>query len=283
MAKTAEKTGRIPKIYKLPIDGIPLGYVDRIRVFNNYCRDRIGKKEIDESTVIEFFRMLTETKKPNTVNTYVYSIKSAYQKICKTDLMKFKVSEFFKQIERPKIVKKISPNKVVTIEDLEKALEDESPQWKLLIYFIFNHGLRVSELTGLRWLDITKIKPGIVEAVIRGKGNRTRRIYFSEDYLNRIKIAFGSELYLFEFHRKTRINRDTIRKKIQSCFQKKLNRRFTTHWLRHSQANAMIDSGKSIREIADYLGHSSPDITSAHYDQSGITPEMKVGEEVVPR
>lgn len=282
MAKTSEKVGRIPKIYKLPDDGVSKGYVDRIRVFNRFCRDKIGNKEIDDKTVIAFFEEMKLHKKATTLSTYIYSIKSAYLKICKTDLMKFKVSEFFKQIERPKLIKKISPNKLVTIEDLKKAMEDEKPVWKLLVYFIYNHALRVSEATSIRLNDIDVIKPGIVEAIVRGKGNRTRRIFFSEDYLNKIKIAFGSEMYLFEFQRKTQINRDTIRKKIQACFQKKLNRKFTTHWLRHSQANAMISDGKSIREIADYLGHSSPDITSAHYDQSGITPEIKVSEEIIP-
>jgi integrase len=282
MAKTQEKVGRIPKIYKLPDDGVSKGYVDRIRVFNRFSRDKMGNKEIDDKTVISFFEEMKLHKKATTLSTYIYSIKSAYLKICKTDLMKFKVSEFFKQIERPKLIKKISPNKLVTIEDLKKAMEDEKPVWKLLVYFIYNHALRVSEATSIRLNDIDVIKPGIVEAIVRGKGNRTRRIFFSEDYLNKIKIAFGSEMYLFEFQRKTQINRDTIRKKIQACFQKKLNRKFTTHWLRHSQANAMISDGKSIREIADYLGHSSPDITSAHYDQSGITPEMKVSEEIIP-
>ncbi|MCZ8345149.1 MAG: tyrosine-type recombinase/integrase [Leptospiraceae bacterium] len=282
MTKTQEKVGRIPKIYKLPDDGVSKGYVDRIRVFNRFCRDKMGNKEIDDKTVIAFFEEMKLHKKATTLSTYIYSIKSAYLKICKTDLMKFKVSEFFKQIERPKLIKKISPNKLVTIEDLKKAMEDEKPVWKLLVYFIYNHALRVSEATNIRLNDIDVIKPGIVEAIVRGKGNRTRRIFFSEDYLNKIKIAFGSEMYLFEFQRKTQINRDTIRKKIQACFQKKLNRKFTTHWLRHSQANAMISDGKSIREIADYLGHSSPDITSAHYDQSGITPEMKVSEEIIP-
>ena len=55
MTKTQEKVGRIPKIYKLPDDGVSKGYVDRIRVFNRFCRDKMGNKEIDDKTVIAFF------------------------------------------------------------------------------------------------------------------------------------------------------------------------------------------------------------------------------------
>lgn len=280
MANTAEKTGKIPKIYKLPIDGIPKGYIDRIKVFNEYCRIKMGKREIDEQTVLDFFKLQSETKRANTVYNYLYSIKAAYIKICKTDLQILKVQRFFAQIERPRIVKRVSSNKVASKEDLLKAIEDEPIQWKLLIAFIFQHGLRVSEALSLRWLDLSDGKPGIVEAEIRGKGSKNRRIFCSKKTIDQIRSAFGSELYLFEFHRKTKINRDSVRKRIANAFKKKLNRKFTTHWLRHSRANQLLNSGESIRSVADYLGHSSPDITSAHYDQSGITPERMVHDEL---
>ncbi len=155
----------------------------------------------------------------------------------------------------------------------------------LLVVILYNTGIRIGEALGLRIGDID-LAEKVIWIVPRGdnsngaraKSGRTRGVPVHDyvvnmyvDYLTSKEYgpAFeaGSE-YVFANVRAGMLGRAMTLANVYKL-NKSLKRRtriaFNWHMFRHSHASEAIAAGYSLLEVAERLGHSSPQTTAAFY------------------
>jgi len=124
-------------------------------------------------------------------------------------------------------------------------------------------GLRISELTAVRLDDVSASESSIV---VRGKGNKERRVYLPAGLAKRIVrryVALRGTLQTTDplllirgcgRPATTPFLRAQIRRLAQSGG---ISRRVTPHMLRHTAATQLLEAGVDIRVVQRLLGHSS--------------------------
>ena len=154
-----------------------------------------------------------------------------------------------------------------------------------LVVLLYNTGLRLGEALGLRHADVD-LSERVIWVVprannengARAKAGRVRAVPVHE-YVVRMyedlmtsreyEIAFESGTdYVFCNVERGRIGRAmTISraKKLQARLVSRSGIRFHWHMLRHSHASEAIAAGYGLLEVADRLGHASPQTTVEFY------------------
>ena len=137
---------------------------------------------------------------------------------------------------------------------------------------LYSSGCRVSEIAGLRMRDL---KADYRSAIVHGKGNKDRIVFFSD------KAVAAFKLYLEE--RKMHVKAE---KPVASVFISRrgtglsvrgiygivdryssvegTNRHVSPHSFRHSFATSMLNAGADIRIVQEMLGHSSISTTQRY-------------------
>lgn len=124
-------------------------------------------------------------------------------------------------------------------------------------------GLRISELTSLRVLDVTGAATRIR---VRGKGDRERTVYVANDRLQQDfryywQTTFdskGSQAWLFANAKGDRLTPQAYRKRLRTLSRSlRIEPHLTPHRFRHSAATLLIEEGVDIRLVQRLLGHAS--------------------------
>ena len=130
---------------------------------------------------------------------------------------------------------------------------------KTLIMLAFRHGLRVSELVGLRW-DMIDLKAGHLH-VNRAK-NGTPAVHPLRGpelrALRRLQREYPSTPYVFVTERSGPLTTSTVRKLFARAGETaKLPFPIHPHMLRHSTGYKLANDGHDTRAIQHYLGHKN--------------------------
>lgn len=131
------------------------------------------------------------------------------------------------------------------------------------IICLFVTGLRVGELAGA---GLTEVDPKEASILVRGKGNRERRVFLTgqeaiqslNSYLAaRGKVTAASERLLVSAAGAD-VTPQFIRRKLSVLGKRaRIERRVTPHMLRHTAATQLIEAGVDIRFVQKLLGHAS--------------------------
>lgn len=153
-----------------------------------------------------------------------------------------------------------------------------------IIETLYSCGLRVSELTHLRFSDLFFDK-GFVR--VQGKGSKQRLVPISgvavqkiENYLlhrNQQTVKKGNENILFLSSRGTAISRITIFRYIrQYAAAAGIDKEISPHVFRHSFATHLLERGANIRVIQEMLGHEKITTTEiyTHVDRHFLRQEI---------
>lgn len=150
----------------------------------------------------------------------------------------------------------------------------------LLIQFLKETGLRISELITLK-RDIFVKKENVYYFSFIGKGKKQRKNFILDFILEETKNYYNGKTYLFEFN-ETRVEysfseKERIRKwishKLNKYSKQILGREINPHDFRHYFATRMLKEGKTIKAIANWLGHSTTSITNDMYVHDELCPE----------
>jgi integrase/recombinase XerD len=182
-------------------------------------------------------------------------------------------------LESPKIRRSLPG--YLRLEEVERLLElpDQTTPLGLrdraMLEVLYSTGLRVSELTSLRVMDLDT-KVGCVRCI--GKGDKERivpvgrkALAMVEKYLRHGRTALiatnrtSSGAFLFVNRRGGRISRVGVWK-IFSSYGRKAGLRvpLTPHMLRHSFATHLLERGADLRSVQLMLGHSDISTTQIY-------------------
>lgn len=134
----------------------------------------------------------------------------------------------------------------------------------LLCLMAYRHGLRVSELIGIRISDID-LRAGRL-SVHRLKGGLGVQHPIEGDELRAIKTHLKArrEGHLFLSERGTPLTRQAISYLLREISGRAGLPHVNPHMLRHSCGYYLANRGNDLRLIQDYLGHRSPEHTARY-------------------
>ncbi len=170
------------------------------------------------------------------------------------------------KIHRPKRAK-LLPN-VLSKEEIKLILNAHSNiKHKTMLSLIYSCGLRRSELLNLKPADIDS-KRGIV-IVRQGKGKKDRIAPLSLKILEMLReyyLGYKPKTWLFEgqIENAKYDERSLCNVLKQALTKSNINKPVSLHWLRHSYATHLLESGTDLRYIQELLGHSSSKTTEIY-------------------
>jgi integrase/recombinase XerD len=170
------------------------------------------------------------------------------------------------KIHRPKR-SKILPN-VLSKEEIKLILNAHSNiKHKTMLSLIYSCGLRRSELLNLKPADIDS-KRGIV-IIRQAKGKKDRISPLSPKILEMLReyyTLYKPSIWLFEGQNSgEKYSEQSLQSVLKQALQKVGNTKpVTLHWMRHSYATHLLESGTDLRYIQELLGHSSSKTTEIY-------------------
>jgi len=228
---------------------------------NSQFLDYIKKspEEINEDDVKLYVADKISNNAATSVILFLAAIKFAYLNILKKDITL--------GIKRPKREKKLPV--VLTKQEILSLLSNlPTRKSKLMVSLIYACGLRVSELTALKVLDLEfEEKIGQVRQA-KGKKDRIFNIpdFLIEDLHKQVEIQkkFNQE-YLFSGKEGKQMTSRNLQKIVSYAAQKaNISKSVHCHTLRHSFATHLLENGVDIRKIQVLLGHSSISTTELY-------------------
>ena len=262
-------------------------YKDTFRVYLRYLEDvhgisatKASINHFDLQYLQSFCKYLEEKRKnkPVTINNRTAAIKSfmqyaaeiapEYSAISKRALMlpaqKYEtpVMSFVTKDEFNTLVKTCDTSTFIGARD------------KLMLMLMYNTGVRVSELLGIRVSDIQNADSiSHASVIIHGKGRKQREvplwkstIKYIHRYLKEYPIEYNG--YLFINKNGDELTRSGVRTRINKLVSQAIvlapglkEKTITPHTFRHSVAMNLLMSGIDISTIAIWLGHSSIETT----------------------
>ncbi len=235
-------------------------YSDAIKTFLAFYNDK-AVEEIDNLDLIRFN------------NDYILKkgLSSSYQNQLANGIKKFYIIIEHRKmdvslIHRPKKEKTL-PN-VLSKQEVKMILEAHTNiKHRMMLSLIYSCGLRRSELLNLKPSDIDS-KRGIV--IIRlAKGKKDRIAPLSEKILELLRVYYKAnrpKVYLFEGQTPGEMyDERSLQQVLKSALIKaKVAKPVSLHWLRHSYATHLLESGTDLRYIQELLGHKSSKTTEIY-------------------
>lgn len=153
----------------------------------------------------------------------------------------------------------LTPGEIKTVLNELKKTKHSTRNY-LMIYLMYRHGFRVSELINLKYgnflfdinrIEVNRLKDGISTThPLLGSELRAIKKYI------RIRKPKNKHDYFFLTERKEPFSRKGINYILKEV-EKKTNIRVTPHMIRHSTGFYMANKGLSLRTIQEYLGHKN--------------------------
>lgn len=232
----------------------------------NNCND-ISK--INKGLIRMFF---VELKNKNISNRslarYYSSLNSFFKYILEHEGIKNNPMEL---IECPRYTKKI-PLYVFESKLIELLRTDIGKDKRLvvrnrlIIYLLFDSGVRVSELVNIKVKDVDFNERSIK---VFGKGSKDRYVFFStltleifNEWMKYYKEISKSE-YVFINYNGERMTARSVEKIVKSAGQK-IGIDLHPHMLRHTFATDLLNKGADLRMIQELLGHENLDTTQIY-------------------
>jgi integrase/recombinase XerC len=166
-------------------------------------------------------------------------------------------------VRAPKAPRKLP--QVLDVDEMQTLVEipTDRPDGKrdrAILELLYSSGLRISELTGLRWRDLD-----LDDASVRvtGKGRKTRIVPVGGKALAALRdlreldqVTSGDEP-VFRGRNGAPITPSRVRSRMKFwAAERGITRRVYPHLMRHSFASHMLESSGDLRAVQELLGHA---------------------------
>lgn len=191
-------------------------------------------------------------------------------------------------LETPKIGLKLPV--VLSLQEIENIISiidlstKEGQRNRAIIEMLYSCGLRISELTNLKFSDLF-LDDGFIR--VEGKGSKQRLVPISHTAIKEIgnylldrkliDVKKGAEDIVFLSKRGTAISRIMVFHFIkQYADQAGIKKNISPHTFRHSFATHLLEGGANIRAIQQMLGHEKITTTEiyTHLDREYLRQEI---------
>jgi integrase/recombinase XerD len=176
--------------------------------------------------------------------------------------LKFEVEK----AERPRREHKL-PN-VLSKEEVSAILKAlTNLKHRTMLSLIYACGLRRSELLNLKPENIDSKRHLLI--ILNAKGKKDRVVPISDkviDMLREYYKAYKPKVWLFEGQQQAgQYSEMSLQKVLKKALETtRINKPVTLHWLRHSYATHLLESGTDLRYIQELLGHKSSKTTEIY-------------------
>lgn len=235
-------------------------YSEALKSFLVFYRDKPIAEITNEDVIVynnEY--ILKNNLSASFQNQTVNAIKLFFQTIRDTKMMVDK-------IHRPKRAK-VLPN-VLSKEEIKLILNAHSNiKHKMMLSLIYSCGLRCGELLALQPVHIDSLRNIVL--LKNAKGKKDRIVPLSPKILEMLREyykVYKPTTYLFEGRTKGQpYDARSLQLILKQALQKTgITKPATLHWLRHSFATHLLESGTDLRYIQELLGHNSSKTTEIY-------------------
>jgi integrase/recombinase XerD len=246
--------------------------------FDAFARkNKLALKSITRDDLVDFLASLYRQKlESRTVARHLVTLRNFFRF---TQMQELIADDPSVNLESPKIRRSLPG--YLRLEEVEKLLaqpDEKTPiglRDRTMLEVLYSSGLRVSELTGLRVMDLDR-SAGCVRCV--GKGDKERIVpvgkkamALADRYLREARPKLigkdpqANSNVLFLNRRGGRLSRVGVWK-ILSAYGRKAGLRvaLTPHMLRHSFATHLLERGADLRSVQLMLGHSDISTTQIY-------------------
>ena len=235
-------------------------YTESLRTFLSFCLP----KPLQEITGKDLVCFVHEYIIPNKFsyslqNQTVNAAKLFFRDVIQTDL---DVETF----ERPRTQHTL-PN-VLSKEEVKAILTvSKNQKHRAMLSLIYACGLRRSELLNLQPMHVDS-KRGLL-LIKQSKGKKDRVVPISEKTIEMLRDyykIYRPKVWLFEGEKAgEKYTEQSLQKILKKALQlANIQKPVTLHWLRHSYATHLLESGTDLRYIQELLGHSSSKTTEIY-------------------
>ncbi len=247
-------------------------YLTRLVVFSDDC----DISKLDPDMVRQWRLTLNRMKDVSgneltktTQNYHLIALRSFLKYLAKRDILAMDSAKIeLARVVRPQVT-------FLEIEELQRlfdAVDVSNPiglRDRAILELLFSSGLRVSELVGL---NVDHINLDRREFMVRGKGQKDRPIYISEqaagwlDRYLRTRQDGGQPLFIHysgsqdgaEGGMYTRLTVRSVQRLVKRyAVSAGITKDVTPHTLRHSFATDLLINGADIRSVQGLLGHAN--------------------------
>lgn len=235
-------------------------YAEALKYFLQYFHDKPATAITNEDVILyNNDHILRNNLSSSYQNQIVNAIKLFYSTVQNRKIE-------IELIHRPKRAK-LLPN-VLSKEEVKLILNAHNNlKHKVMLCLIYSCGLRCSELLNLRLSDINSERNLIFIYQSKGKKDRIAPLSLKIlDMLRQYYIGYKPKIWLFEGHNTgSQYSDRSLQSVLKLALDKsKIIKPVTLHWLRHSYATHLLESGTDLRYIQELLGHSSSKTTEIY-------------------
>jgi site-specific recombinase XerD len=131
---------------------------------------------------------------------------------------------------------------------------------RVLLTVLYGGGLRISEVCGLRWRDLT-VRDEAGQATVFGKGGKTRAVLLSAatwKVLMALRGEAPADQPVFRSRKGGALDPSAVHRVVKAAAARAgLPGEVSAHWLRHAHASHSLDRGAPIHLVQATLGHAS--------------------------
>lgn len=192
-------------------------------------------------------------------NQLVSAIKLFFREVVKS---KIDIDKLQRPKREHKLPNVLSKKEVATLLRVTKNIKHRA-----MLSLIYACGLRRGEILSLKPNDIDSNRHLLI--IRNAKGRKDRVVPISERTINMLRsyfLTYKPRVWLFEGqYPGEQYSAESLSKVLRnSVTEARISRPVTLHWLRHSYATHLLESGTDLRYIQELLGHKSSKTTEIY-------------------
>ncbi len=235
-------------------------YVDALGVFFQFHNNK-APEQLDIADIIHFNTgyVLRKNLSASYQNQVINAIKLFYRN-------RFNRVMDLDNIQRPRREKRL-PN-VLSKQEIKAIIEAPANiKHRAMLSLIYACGLRRSELLNLKLSDVLSNRNLLF--IRQSKGKKDRVVPISDKIIEMLREyfkAYRPKTWLFEGQNTgEQYSERSLQLVLKQALKKAGNKKpVSLHWLRHSYATHLLESGTDLRYIQELLGHSSSKTTEIY-------------------
>lgn len=233
------------------------------RTIKTYCSllanyELIVQKPLREVTTEDFksrlHYLITEKKaSTSTINQLISAFKIFYVDVCHREWEEF-------HVKRPRTEKKLPV--VLSLEEIGRLISVTSNlKHKAILMLTYSAGLRRMEVLQIKPKDIDSERMQV--RIVQGKGKKDRYSILSQKTLEVLRQYYLAERpakYLFEpmGHKGKALSERLVEHIVKKSAKKAgIKKDISFHTLRHCFATHLLEAGVNLRQIQQFMGHTS--------------------------